>query len=219
MQLLLLLTGISKPVDITLKITFELPKGQNPTFEEFNDFLSAISKLHEYVIVNTQPEYFDTGHPSTRQILDWHKMEVSHICRKNPFELVLTFQLLQEGIATYWPFLKALIAFCKRYGRNSNDLIESMELLRAFFDELYERYHNPDFSSRISSFLKPFEKKISLLEKINKRFTRLLSDRGFRVFYDKFCSTTITISELVSVVEVLNLSHDFLGNENSSAQE
>jgi hypothetical protein len=107
---------------ITIKLKFEASKGQNPNLEELNEFLGALSAMHEEVIIKTQPEYRENKRISLHniQVLDHHKLDVINICRKNPFDLELTFFILREGLLTYWPLIKALFKFCKRYGRNHN---------------------------------------------------------------------------------------------------
>jgi hypothetical protein len=38
----------TKHSKVNIKLTFEAPKGENPTLEEFNDFLNGLSNLHEH---------------------------------------------------------------------------------------------------------------------------------------------------------------------------
>ena len=44
-MLLLLLTGREK-IKVNIKLTFQAHEGENPSLEEFNEFLTALSNLH-----------------------------------------------------------------------------------------------------------------------------------------------------------------------------
>lgn len=202
MLLLLLLLREDKPRKVSIHITFEAPNGENTSLDELNDFLNAVSKLHEQVIFSTQPEYL--GSSKLSQILDYHQLEVEHICRKNPFDIILTFHIVQEGLITYWPFIKALIKFCKRYGKNSNQLEFSLENLRDYIIELFENLHRPGFLSRFSSKLRIFDNSENLLSKMNENLFKLLTNKSFRFYYDHFCTTAITITDFVSTIEKIN---------------
>ncbi len=195
-------------------MTFEAPKGQNPSLDELNEFLDAVSKIHEYVILNTQPEYFENHKPSIHNsnVFDYHKLKVTQICRKNPFDLELTFYIIQEGLITYWPMIKALLFLCRRYGRNANQLSGTIEYLRNRFERFFDRFMLGSVLSKILSFLKIYDDKERLFEKLSSNLSRLMSDPKFREFYDKFCSTSITITNLISLVEDLNEKLDLLND-------
>jgi len=200
---------------VKIKMTFQAPNGENPSLEELNEFLDAVSKLHEYAILNTQPEYADIKGPlmmNTAKVLDYHKLEVNHLCRKNPFDIELTFYLVQEGLITYWPFIKALMEICKRYGKNVKSLEETLQNIRTFFDELYAKYHRNLLLSALSSVLRYFDDNTKLFEKISRKFTLLMANPKFKDYYDKFCSTSITITSLVSLVEDLSEKIDLLND-------
>lgn len=208
-MLLLLLTGREK-IKINIKLTFQAHDGENPSLEEFNDFLTALSNLHEQVILYTQPEYFDAA-VSSRQLLDYHKLKIEKLCRKNPFDITLTFQIIQEGLITYWPFIKALINFCKKYGKNSTDLEKTLEEFRRFFNGLYDKLYRLNHLSSFYPVLKVFDNKDNLFAKINSNFLRMFTSRAFKVNYDKFCTAAITITDFVSIIEEINgvKEHDF----------
>jgi hypothetical protein len=215
MPLLLLLFGEKNPKKVTLKMTFQAPLGQNPSLEELSEFLEAVSKIHEYVILNTQPEYADIQSSlmlNTSKVLDHHKLEVKHLCRKNPFDIELTFYLVQEGLIAYWPFIKALIQICKRYGKNINSLEESLQSNRVLFDDLYEKYHRNYFLSALSISLRYLDDKTKLFEKISRKFNKLMINKLFRDYYDKFCSTSITITKLVSLEEDFHQKVDLMND-------
>lgn len=208
-MLLLLLSGREK-IKVKFQLTFEAPKGENPNLEEFNEFLTALSNIHEQVVLYTQPEYFDAL-PSTRQVLDYHKLKIEKLCRKNPFDITLTFQIIQEGLITYWPIIKALIYFCKKYGKNSTDLEKTLAEFRRFFYGIYDKLYRLNHLSSFYPVLKVFDNKDNLFAKMNKNFTRMMTSRAFKVNYDKFCNTAITITDFVSIIEEINgvKEHDF----------
>ena len=195
-------------------MTFQAPIGENPSLEELNEFLDAVSKLHEYAILNTQPEYLENHKPSIHnsKVLNYHKLEVTQLCRKNPFDLELTFYIIKEGLITYWPLIKALMSHCKRYGKNMNHLLSTIENLRLQLEILFDRLMSNSVLSRLFGFLKIYESKGKLFEKLSSNLLRLLSDPKFTEYYDKFCSTSITITNLVSIVEELNEKTDLLND-------
>jgi hypothetical protein len=201
---MLLFFFFQKPYyQVKIKMSFEAPKGKNPSLEELNSFLDALSNLHEYAILSTQPEYMDVKGPilTARKVLDYHKLEVKQICRKNPFDLELTFYIIQEGLITYWPFIKALIRMCKRYGRTANNLEETLSEIKRLFDELYSKYYRIAFISSIIRVLKIFDERTQLFEKLMSNLKHLMSDRKFREYYDLFCSSAIAITSIISFVD------------------
>jgi hypothetical protein len=135
------------------------------------------------------------------KVLDHHKLEVKHICRKNPFDLELTFYIVKEGLITYWPCIQALIFACKHYGKSVNNLKETLSYIKEIFNQLYQKFYQNNFLSSLTYALNIFEDKTKLFEKLNSNFMRLMSDRKFREHYDFFCSTSITIKSVVSEVE------------------
>jgi hypothetical protein len=199
---------------VKIKMTFQAPEGQNPSLEELNEFLDAISKLHEYAILNTQPEYFENHKPSIHnsKVLEYHKLEVTQICRKNPFDVELTFYIIKEGLITYWPMIKALLFLCRRYGKNSNQLSGTIEYLRNQFERFFDLLMINSTLSKLLVFLKIYDDKEKLFEKLSSNLSRLMSDPKFREYYDKFCSTSIIITNLVSIVEDLNEKMDLLND-------
>jgi hypothetical protein len=191
---------------VKIKITFEAPKGQNPSLDELNEFLYAISKIHEYVILNSQPEYFENHKPSIHnsKVFDYHKLEVTQICRKNPFDVELTFYIIKEGLITYWPLIKTLLFLCKRYGKNTNQLSGTIEYLRNQFERFFDGFMLDSVLSKLLAFLKIYDDKERLFEKLSSNLSRLMTEPKFREYYDKFCSTSITITSLVSEVKDLD---------------
>jgi hypothetical protein len=201
---------------VKINLTFQAPNGENPSLEELNEFLDAISKLHEYAILNTQPEYFENHKPSIHnaKVFEYHKLEVTQICRKNPFDVKLTFFIIKEGLITYWPIIKAFMSLCKRYGKNANHLDGSIEYLRMQFERFFDIFILNSILSKLFGFLKIYNDKEKLLEKLRSNLSRLMSDPKFREYYDKICSTSITITNLVSSVESINERIDLLNDKN-----
>jgi hypothetical protein len=188
---------------VNIKVSFSAPKGKNPSIEELHSFLAAVSNLHEYAILSTQPEYMDDKRPVqlNSKVLDHHKLEVKHICRKNPFDIELTFYIVKEGLITYWPFIQAFFFVCNRYGKSINNLKETLSYIKEIFNQLYQKFYINNSLSRLTLALSIFEDQTKLFEKLSSNFMRLMSDRKFREYYDFFCSTSIIIKSVVSEVE------------------
>ncbi len=180
---------------VTIKITFAAPEGQNPNLEELNEFLGALSTIHEEVILNSQPEYKENKRTPLHsvQVLEHHKLNVIHICRKNPFDLELTFYILREGLLTYWPLIKALFLFCKKYGRNHNQLEQNALLLKTFNDNL---------TNRLRELLNLPENEN--YESLSIIYNKLMTNKNFKRLYDMFCNTALTITSLTSKAEDLD---------------
>jgi hypothetical protein len=100
-------------------------------------------------------------------------------------------------LTTYWPYLKTLIKFCKRYGKNSNDLENLLENFRQYFNEFYNSKH-------LENNIELFTNKDELFDKIFKNLKRMITSKVFRYYYDKFCKTTFKITSLMSSVEEIN---------------
>jgi hypothetical protein len=202
----------NKLQQVKINISFAAPKGKNPTLDELNSFLLAISNLHELTILSTQPEYLDSKRhmPLVSKVFDYHKLEVTQICRKNPFNLDISFYIIQEGLITYWPFIKGLMSFCNRYGKTSNNLELTLLVIQRFLNELYLKYYRNRVTLSLPSIFRIFEDETKLLEKLNSNFIRLISDLKFRKYYDFICSTSITITSLISTVEELNEKFDLM---------
>ena len=160
--------------------------------------------MHEQVILHTQPEYFGNQPLSALQILDYHNLKIEKLCRKNPFDITLTFYIIQEGLITYWPIIKALFMFCKRYGKNVESLDNTIQGMEYLFYDLYEKLYK--------SNIFPDLKKDEILDKIRKSFTRMYTSKTFRLNYDKFCKAGIRITELISTIELGDtlINHDFI---------
>jgi hypothetical protein len=201
---------------VKINMSFQAPNGENPSLEELNEFLEAVSKLHEYAILNTQPEYMESHRKTLHnsKVLDYHKLELTQICRKNPFDLELTFFIIKEGLITFWPMIKTLLFLCKRYGKNANHLSGTIEYLRMQFERFFDRFISNSALSKLLEFLKIYDDKEKLFQRLSSNLSRLMHDPKFREYYDKFCSTTITITNLISSVESINERIDLLNDKN-----
>lgn len=196
---------------VNLKLTFEAPKSSNPSLEELNLFFEAISKLHEYAIFASQPEYYNSSFGTRSfKILPAHELKVVHLCRQNPFEMTMVFNIIHEGVSTYWPLLKMLIRCCERYGADANTLHQNIEETKRFFEELYEKFvRNSEYSIYFDE-LKVYEDKDKLYSKIISKLNKLLTDKEFRKYYDFICKTSITITNFSSSIEGVNESENFI---------
>jgi hypothetical protein len=199
---------------VKIRINFECPSGQNPSLDDLNEFLDAVSRIHEFAIINTQPEYLENN-KSTNQdlkVFEYHKLEVLQFCRKNPFDLELSFFILKEGLVTYWPFIKALIFMCKRYGSNSTHLIGTINFMRIHFDLFFERLMSNVIFNKLFGLDKKYNDKEKLFTKLISNLLRLMSDPKFRMFYNKICMNFLNITSLVSSVEELKEEIDLLND-------
>lgn len=187
--------------EIKLKLTFEGLKGKNTSIAEFNEFMMCLEEIHNRVVISTQPEYhLDKRMNMTNNtvILDCHKLHIEHLCRKNPFEIVLTFHILKNGIAPYWTLMKILVAMCERYGKNTNDLLATIEKFKSEFNRLYDKYHS---NVPYLEELDPFKNKDKLFDKIRFSTKKLLTNRDFSLYFNAICKTTITITNFISQIE------------------
>ena len=179
--------------------------------QELADFLLAISKIHEFAILNSQTEYtpeFTTNQNRIR-IFPFHDLETITFCRKNPFEVELSFCTLKEGVVNYLTFLKVLLFICKRYGKNSNELSISIDNLRLLMNRISECLISNEL---ISKYLELLNNNLDLetyLENLNDKLQKTLRNEAFRKHYNKICRTSLTITRLVSSVPEMNETFDF----------
>jgi hypothetical protein len=195
-------------IKVSIKMRIEAPKGQNPSLEELNEFLQALNGVHEFIITNTQAEYKAAKKPNSFSkeppILEYHKLNVVQICRKNPFDLEFTFYILRDGLISYWPIIKAMFTFCKKFGRNHNDLFQNLIVVRVYFDNL------------LSSLGTNTDKTADSFDSLNQIYNKLMMNEKFRSYYDVFCKTTLRIDQFTSNSEELNFDVDFLGDDDNA---
>lgn len=95
------------------------------------DFLNTLNELHRRVLYLTQPEYSKENNNFDNfdkiSMLSYHQLEIEKIKRENPFFLTLSFRLVTGGVTSYWAIWKILIDLCKRYGKDSKDLVKTIQ--------------------------------------------------------------------------------------------
>jgi hypothetical protein len=202
MEPLFFFFGKSNYAEVKLKITFEGLKGKNTSIEDFNEFMKCLEEIHNAVIINTQPEYHPNNKIHSIQnntvILEYNQLKIVNLSRHNPYEIVLTFFIIKNGIAPYWTLMKILVAMCKRYGKDANDLLATLETFKTEFTGLYNKYHIVIPSSKE---LNLYDDKNKLYEKISFLVNKLLSNKEFSKYYNTICKTTITITNFISYLE------------------
>ncbi|MFM2192283.1 MAG: hypothetical protein RLZZ118_1240 [Bacteroidota bacterium] len=196
---------------VKLNLTFEAPKGINPSLEELNLFFEAISKLHEYALYTSQPEYFNSS-VVTRglKILPNHELKVDRLCRENPFEMIMIFHIVREGIPAYLPLLKILIILCERYGADANTLYQNLIETRQFFEKLYIKFVRNAGNSIFLDELNIYEDSDKLYSKMISKLNKLLTDKEFRKYYDFFCKTSFTITKFSTSIEGIEDVAEFI---------
>jgi len=198
-------------VKVDLKISFTTEEIKNPSLKELGDFLMAISKIHEFTILNSQNEYTQefTTYENRIRIFPFHEIETITFCRKNPFDMELCFYISKEGVVSYMTFLKVLLFICKRYGENSNELSISIDNLRLLMIRIGECLKSNEL---ISKHLELLNNNLDLeiyLQNLNAILTKILSNQVFRRHYNQICRTSLTITNLVSSVPEMNETFDF----------
>ena len=91
----------SETVDVQLNLRLSHEDGAEPVgLHDLTSFLNAIDELNKRVLYISQPEY---KFPESltdfekRSLLHYHELKVKHICRENPFDVVLVLQLASFG--------------------------------------------------------------------------------------------------------------------------
>ena len=175
MEPLFFFFGKSNYTELKLKINFEGLKGKNTSIEDFNEFMKCLEEIHNAVIINTQPEYYPNNKINSLQnnsvILENNQLKIEKLCRHNPYEIVLTFFIIRNGIAPYWTLMKFLVAMCKRYGKDTNNLLLNIESFKTEFIRFYDKYH---IVIPFSKELNLYADKNMLYEKISNSIYKLL---------------------------------------------
>jgi len=197
-----------------IKISFTTEEIKNPSLKELGDFLMAISKIHEFTILNSQNEYTQefTTFKNRIRIFPFHELETITFCRKNPFDMELCFYISKEGVVSYMTFLKVLLFICKRYGENSNEISISIDNLRLLMIRIGECLKSNELISKHLELLNNNLYLETYLENLNDKLQKILTKEAFRKHYNQICRTSLTITRLVSSVPEMNETFDFFRN-------
>ncbi|MFZ4413434.1 MAG: hypothetical protein ACOYOV_10160 [Bacteroidales bacterium] len=191
---------------VSFKIKFKEENGESVSLEQFNDFLSNINNLHKRVILLTQPEYkgkIDLQNIDSVSLLSYHELEIEDIHRENPFFLTLSFRLASFSISPYWTLWKVLIDICKKYGKNTKDLEDTLMKLLPFFEKLFIDLKIEKRDNKINSILDEpdnYYERDNLFAKIKEWIMRFLHDKKTQNIYNSFCTSSILITQLVSTI-------------------
>jgi len=197
---------------IELKMSFTMEDTKNPSLKELGDFLMAISKIHEFAILNSQSEYNSkyTKDQNRLRIFPFHELETITFCRKNPFDMEICFHISKEGLSSYLIYLKALLFICKRYGKNSNQISIPVNILRLFMEQIGESLKSNSFISKQIKHLSNVKEMEAYLVSLNSKLDKIRSNQIFRKHFNQICKTSIIITRLVSYVSETSESFGFL---------
>jgi hypothetical protein len=204
--------------ELTSKVKFELnfqkKEGEKVSLKELNDFLNIIGKIHKKIILVTQPEYQKKDiklDSSEISLISYHELNVIKFCQRNPFNLTLEFNLASFGIGPYFVIWKVLINICKRYGKNTIDLQETISDCINFFEKLFLELKTERINNQINSILGvpiSFENIEEFTKELNKNLQNILTNKKTVNIYNKFCSSAIFITDCVGIIEGLDLNDD-----------
>ena len=191
--------------EVKINIKFEAEKGQPLSLLEFNEFLSNINELNRIVVFLTQPEYIktkDLNELDDIALLNYHDLEIKSIRRENPFFLDLIIHLHSDHIHLYWIIWKIIISICKKYGKTTKDINYTLRTILFEFETVFPEIKDCLIEHSTNDYSKDDKK--NLFNKIQSRLAKFLKNKKAQVVYNSFCTTTITITEILSAYEKLN---------------
>lgn len=195
-----------------IKISFTMEDNKNPSLKELGNFLMAISKIHEFSVLSSQPEYNLNSTQKQRRInvFPYHELEIITFCRKNPFDVELCFYTLKEGLVSYLTFLKVLLFICKRYCKNSGQFSISANELRILINKICVSLNSNYLISKYLELLSNNEELEAYLASLNFKLNNILLRPYMKRNFEQFCRTSFLITSMVAYISDTNETYDFL---------
>lgn len=190
---------------LIINITFKEKDGEPVSLRQFTDFLDSINTIHQYILLLTQPEYKKDlsaiENIENITFLSYHQLEIEKIRRENPFFLTLSLRIAADGIINYWTYWEILISICKRYGKSTDELAKTIEIVLMGLSKISGSIKQLILNSKLREILGDnLEEDYlgNMINEIEKSIIKLLKNPKFSKIYNSFCTTSIVITEAIS---------------------
>lgn len=199
---------------LNITLNFKEKNKEAVSLEMLMDLMNNINEIHKRVVFLTQPEYENAAQNLDQidkiSLLSYHQLEIENIKRENPFFLKLSFRIVAGGVTSYWTLWKILIDICKRYGKDANDLNQTIDnalhSLNGFSANILN-YRRIYIIKKLKGKFEDIEndnynKKI---EHLRASVSKALQNESFIKFYNNICESSFTITDFISVFDPENL--------------
>lgn len=189
---------------MSITLNFKEKNKEPVSLEQLTDFLSTINELHKRVLYLTQPEYIKDANAFENydklSMLSYNQLEIEKIKRENPFFLTLSFRLVTGGVTSYWAFWKILISICKRYGKDSKNLIKTIEEAFIELEHISSKFRQLRIDSKIDAVLglKDSGEYTEYIDSVKQKIVNALKNPDFMKYYDLLCLNSIMITDFTS---------------------
>jgi hypothetical protein len=192
--------NFEKQVKVTLFIQLKNLEGADYDFQQFINFLDGIELVHLKSLALSQSNHnLQTVKISNRK--NYPKLRLEKIEMNSPLSLVLSFTINLDDLFPYLFFVKAFFRLCKRYGRDIQNLEETIDGILKWLLKILKK--STVIRRRISPETIGFMAGKDI-GKLRDLIQLILKDPSFRRTYNFFCKSGITFTEFVSVIEILD---------------
>ncbi len=192
---------------LTITLNFKEKNKEPVSLEQLTDFLNTLNELHRRVLYLTQPEYSKENNNFDNfdkiSMLSYHQLEIEKIKRENPFFLTLSFRLVTGGVTSYWAIWKILIDLCKRYGKDSKDLVKTIQEAFMGLEHISSKFRQLKIDSIIDAILGNNDsiEYAQYIESIKHKIITALTNPNFKKYYDLLCENSIMITDFISMFD------------------
>ena len=136
-------------------------------------------------------------------MLSYHQLEIEKIRRENPFFLTLSFRLVTGSVTSYWAIWKILIDLCKRYGKDSKDLVKTIQEAFMGLEHISSIFRQLRIESKIDKILGSNDNSDykDLIDKMKNKVLTALKNPDFIKHYDFLCLNSIMITDFISMFD------------------
>jgi hypothetical protein len=186
-----------KLVKVTFEVELNLPKWKKKyDYKELVTFLDQVEYLHEAALKIAYNEL--PKNSFRRRNLINENLVIDSFNLDDSLKFSISFFIDFDGLFPYYFALKAMIGVCKKYGKNTDELLKTLKRILLCIQQFIE--NSPSIKRRIGPKIKALI--IDLQDNIYlKNLETLLNDPGFKRIYNSFCKTAITIKNIVSIFE------------------
>ena len=192
---------------LTITLNFKEKNKEPVSLEQLTDFLNTLNELNRRVLYLTQPEYSKENNNFDNfdkiSMLSYHQLEIEKIKRENPFFLTLSFRLVTGGVTSYWAIWKILIDLCKRYGKDSKDLVKTIQEAFMGLEHISSKFRQLKIDSIIDAILGNNDsiEYAQYIESIKHKIITALTNPNFKKYYDLLCENSIMITDFISMFD------------------
>jgi hypothetical protein len=192
---------------LTITLNFKEKNKEPVSLEQLTEFLNTLNELHRRVLYLTQPEYSKDNNNFDNfdkiSMLSYHQLEIEKIKRENPFFLTLSFRLVTGGVTSYWAFWKILISICNRYGKNTKNLIDTIEEAFRRLEHVSSKFRQLRIDSKIDAVLGNIDsgEYAEYIDSVKQKIVAALTNPNFKKYYDLLCENSIMITDFISMFD------------------